>query len=429
MPSAKRKYIESQEQKTVRKIGWIDNTIDKFGSFITSFENSDSIVFAARSVDEFLFLSAKIDIDHLFLDYDLLGSTGFHHIPRLLERGGIGNIYICTAYSYVNHVNTQVTEFAESRPEVGFGILPKEMLPYADEPEKVREFLKKLDDGRFRGDLASVKSSGIKADDAAEFPDFERYSELTIEDRIQLLKVGRRKFSEFIDAEFSGGYIWVFINSANGELVWHFKDSVDIPDGDELDEYCERNKIVPLVYARGWSLDSLDGGAPSSLDCVHPSSDVKNYATLGVDIPSVTGTEVVREFLHFDSGNCYSLFSYEYFLEKGCLKIIFNPVMREQGDLELWGKDVTFKNTTILDSRGNSAVGNVKGFAAIQWHKHRIALECLRECGQGSGSRATTGKKICNRRKALIGKNLGIDIQRDFLISGSSDRVTLIRET
>ena len=78
------------------------------------------------------------------------------------------------------------------------------MLPFADRPEQIKEFLHGLDNGRFSGNLSRVKFEN-PAIERSEFPTYEEYHEYTIKQRIGILDLGFNNFKELIENEFLSG--------------------------------------------------------------------------------------------------------------------------------------------------------------------------------------------------------------------------------
>jgi len=101
--------------------------------------------------------------------------------------------------------------------------------------------------------------------------------------------------------------------------------------------------------------------------------------------------------------------------------------MRIQGDLKLYGKDIAIENATVSDSKGNSVVSNVRGFAVMLWTSHRIALQCLPPCRHGKRYPSDGGFILCNRRKGLLGRNLGLEIDRQLLLDPKTNAITFIK--
>jgi CheY-like chemotaxis protein len=388
------------ESAVERLIAWIDNNINMVAfDLAKAFTKQGSNVVASASVDAFIEDQNVGKVDHLFLDYDLGGQDGFEQIERILEKKEIDKVYVCTAFAHLEQIGEKRDQI-QKRTGKKIGLIRKENLPFVDEHDEIAEFMTELDKGDYLDDTADLSLSELREHET--IPTFEQYKRLSLTERIRVLELGRKLYASTIDSHFSDGFIWLFIDANTGSVLQSSREAENILPQMEIDVYAEQNRIVPLTFSKGWSIDALD-------NVCNPMSEMANYPVIQLD-KSATEDEF-PEFLHYDDGNSFSLFGYEYFLEKGWINVLFSPGMREQGDLTLIGKEVRFRGIELKDAFGQTKSRDFTGFAAMNWQKLRIALPCTEVCGRGMLYPPSNEKRLCTRRKALLGRNLKEELE------------------
>lgn len=403
----------------VRNLGWIDNTITRFDTFMESFSKHSTRSYAAVSPQAYMRDFEGRPLDHLLLDYDMVNDTGFDCLSDVMNSCPVKNVYICTAYSYEEHIHT-AARAKEKELGLRIGIVPKERLPYADQDDRVQDFLEALDEGRFyplEQGLSPVERNGAGQLEKLTFEEYEQY---TLQQRLAVLSVGRKVFADLIDKAFRDGVQWLAIDANTGIIVREAREVSEIPSSEWVDDYVEKKRAVLLIYAFGATLDSEGGGCGST-------ADLRGYPRITIRSAEGNGT-VKEEVVHFDTGNSFTVLAYEYFLEQGWYPPIKNPQMKSQGGYDLYGTTVEMRDVTVTDSLGGSAVGNIKGFAVIEWPSHRFALRCDSACGSGVEYPAKENVVLCRRRVALLGRNLGAELRRRFMVDVVNGKMQLRRD-
>lgn len=410
-------YPEAEQKRT---IAWVDNNRNRIPNLLAgSLARCNSLVATSADVDALMREPELPHVDHLFMDYDLGREDGFEQMERLLLEVPVGQAYICTAYAHLAKIEEKRVEYAKrlGRP---IGLIRKENIPFIDEVEDIEDFIRALDNETFVEDSATSALSFVEGYEA--LPMFEEYRKLALSERVQILLMGRKLYSSLIDGHFADGVIWLLLNGETGSIIASARRVEDIWMSDDVDRYSEENKAIALSFSKGVSVDSLDNRCD-------PRSELEYYPVVKVEL--INGADVPRdassaEFLHYDDGNSFSLMGYEYFLEKGWIGTIINPAMREQGDLVLIGKEVKLKNAEVSDAFGQTRSRPVSAFAAMNWPQYRIALRCVDICGMGCDYPPEKEHKICSRRKALLGRNLKVELDIGIATFPGTSRVKFV---
>lgn len=386
-----------------RLIAWVDNNIKRVGAYLVdAFVERGSAVATSESAEELLTSAELSRIDHLLVDYDMGGEDGFAKLERLLNEIEVDSAYICTGFAHLDELEQRRAEYSKKLGRQ-IGLIRKEHLPAVDfdeEFDEVDEFLEELDEGRYLTDTADLSLDALL--DEQTMPTYDEHRRLSLSERVRVLKLGRDLYSSVIESHFSDGFIWLLLDGSTGRVLDAAKEAKDIVASEQVDRMAEERKFVPLTYSKGWSMDTID-------NVCDPKTEMTNYPVLELHpLDKATSTIVDKssEVLHFDDGNSFSLVGYEYFLERGWITAIRNPGYREQGDLELVGKEIVFEDVEVRDSDGQTRSRNFNAFATMNWTTHRIALSCSDVCGYGTFYPPERVEKICSRRKGLLGRNL-----------------------
>ena len=410
-----------------RVLAWVDNNIKRVGAFVAeAFSTLNSTVATCETAEE-LMEQNVIDqlgkIDHLLMDYDLAGEDGFEKIEKLFCSLQIGKAYVCTGYAHLDVIEEKRKFYSEKLGKE-IGLIRKEHLPEVDASDDftdVSEFLSDLDAGNYLLDSADHNLDTLV--DNQTMPNFEEHRRMSLSERIKVLKLGRRLFRSTIDGHFADGSIWLLINGSTGSVVRYANSTADILDQEDVDRIAEDEGFVPLTYSKGWSVDTID-------NVCDPRSEMVNYPVLQLKPTNSKKSKVVErheEIIHYDDGNSFSLIGYEYFLERGWISVLKNPGLREQGDLELVGKEVTLRHIDVRDSEGMSRSREFRAFAVLDWTDKRIALECVSVCGRGVLYPPTREQKICSRRKGLLGRNLKEELNIGITTYPGTSKVRFVK--
>ncbi len=415
--------ITPAEGNSKRMVAWVDNNIKRVGAFIVeAFAALNSTVATSESAEELLTADEIGRIDHLLMDYDMGGEDGFDKLERLVGTLDVGRAYVCTGFAHLDEVEKR-REITSERLGREIGLIRKEHLPVVDVDDHLSDvslFLDELDKGMYLTDSADHNLDALV--DSQTMPNFEEHRRLSLVERIKVLQLGRKLYRSAIDSHFADGHIWVLNDGASGRVVSSAKAPFEIIPQEDVDRKAEEEKFVPLTYSKGWSVDSID-------NICDPRSEMMNYPVLQLKPTNSPDSKIVdqtEEILHYDDGNSFTLIGYEYFLERGWISAIKNPGLREQGDLELVGKEVILRHVEVRDSGGSNRAREFRAFAVLDWLGKRIALRCVDVCRRGALYPPARSERICSRRKGLLGRNLKEELNTGIATYPGTSKVRFV---
>jgi CheY-like chemotaxis protein len=407
--------IGAKDSAEQRELFWVDNTVSNFQSLQGAFK--DILGWSIRTADSIqkaLGMLRNTRGDIVLIDYSMGTANGLTMLPDIAAAGLASHVYICSGYAYSERI---FGEIKKSAGDLEVGFIPKERLPGADEPDEVIEFGKALIDGDFLPHPPStkvkLKTPRGSSENNAAFPSWDEYAKLDLRGRVALLQQADTR-TEGPKAECfrSGDFAVLFCGNWNTP-VRRYKSAAEVPDESDIIRLAHDRGFAPFLFCFGGNLDDL------SARC-SPSTRLQDYYAVELSYRQK------REAIHLDTGNPFSLFGYEWYLENGWIDPIITPQLYEAGEMKLWGKNIKFRQAICLDNRGQAVPADIAGFAVTEWTKYRVCVDCPNECRNGR-IYPVFPKRVCLYRTGLLGRSFLREVERLVTFDAERSEIAFVK--
>jgi hypothetical protein len=390
--------LTEAKMPTPNRLLWVDDQIDRYGPWIAKFGEHGTQVDASYTLEEGLRKLEENYYDVVMIDLMIGHESCMHVLPVFAQKARGANLFVCSSFFYLPDV---MKEFSRERTDnqIRIGRLDKTNLPFTDDAAATIQFLSDLGktDNPTEMPQGAVESSGHgpigsrSRNESTRFPSWDHYVELDASGKIEALKAAAERTQEIRAKAHEAGYRYlVFCGSWTEPLIK--LTTVDaIPTQDVVVEKARTLGYAPFVFSVGGSIDDF------SEDCSNKSG-LSGYPILKLTFRGSS------EEVHFDTGNPYTLLSYEWYTEKGWLPVnrIFD--MHTAGEMELIGNHFRLPDALVTDSSGVNESVSLEGFAVTGWASKRLATICSRDCATSRS--ADLAHKFCKFRTGLLGRNL-----------------------
>jgi CheY-like chemotaxis protein len=368
---------------------WVDDQIGRYGPWIKKFEEFGTSVDATDSLADGIQKLEQNQYDVVLLDWKMGHESSMHALPVISAKSKNANLYICSSFFYTDEL---VDQFRKQQTEhhVRLGSIDKTNLPFVDDDDGTAQFLLDLNATDLIDSVVPDQKISAAFDEellSTRFPTWDEYSELNARGKIEALKQAADT-TEKIRQEFEeAGYRYLFFCGSWTEPLIKLKVLQGLPSQDDIVEKARAGGYAPFVFSLGGGVD----------DCSERNG-LHGYPTLRL------GLRGSSEEVHFDSGNPYTLLSYEWYVEKGWLSDSFAFERHCAGEMVLYGRHFTLSGAIVTDASGRDVPMSLQGFAATDWADTRLATHCARDCSDWEARKITNER--CKYRTGLLGRNL-----------------------
>jgi CheY-like chemotaxis protein len=382
---------------------WVDDQIDRYMPWITKFSEYGTKVDSTDSLVEGLQKLDEKSYDVVLFDAMMGHESCIHVLPEIHAKARGANLFVCSAFFYLPDVIAQLGQQQRAK-QVRIGRLDKTNLPFPDDENGTLRFLEDLNAAENVGESFGVDKTIIevrpKPTDAKtkdEYPSWDVYNELDARGKIAAIESAAIKTKDIRRKANEAGYRYlVFCGSWTKPLIQE-KTLDELPTQDEVVEKARTLGYAPFVFSIGGSVDDVSSGCSER-------SGLRSYPVLRITFRK--GTEEV----HFDTGNPYTLLSYEWYVEKGWLPVSRIFDMYTAGEMELIGNHFRLPEIIVTDAAGEGERVTLTGFLVTGWNSKRLATPCLSDCTTPHDRKLYGG--VCRFRTGLLGRNLAQAIPR-----------------
>lgn len=371
------------------RLVWIEDHIEGFRELVTKLRDKGIELIFAQNEEDVRDIDLEENdffiIDNKIGNNSRLGSSIVSELRKRKDKRALFH----TAYLPPN-AKTNVVEFDKNR-NVFVGFVEKDIPDF----DNIAEFWDQLAT-KFINFFCLDDPTDALADEPINKDDYERLSNLTLNEFEIELKSVAKKNRSILDHAFGNGASMVIIPSDAERKTEVYYEEDEHPSSGEIVLRYKRDHLFPFVFRNDFRFDDVNCHGTTRKDRVrdYPHA-VMTFG--GQDIP-----------IHFDTGADTSIFGEAFVNEVGNAKVV-NPVpfglwlhRTEHAAREISLTSVIKNPEEVSESKGPGHSVDVPGLMVSSWAKSDLQIHCSKTC-----TKSTSGNEICiYRARGLLGRDL-----------------------
>ena len=367
---------------------WLDDRVEELDFLIETFRACGFFVIPCRSHEEALCHFGAESCDAVIADMRIVDPKGMRFgtdtlkdIRRLREVP----VVILSSFLYVERYESILRSLE-------FPCLELEKVPGLNTADEVvRCLVKPIEDWI---NNAKVSKHNIQPASLDPFEvSFEEYLRLGLNDRVALTRRVKKLCEGAIKKSREDGYCWLLYCGSKESPRVKIKDPEEVYDEERILQVASDLGAAPYPIFQPIRCEEIGW----SSGCGNHSG-LMGYPTLTVEIKDTR-----REF-HFDTGNEFTLMSYEFLSDLGIVK----PPASAPAPLDVNGTEVLIVRKSfgaMLISQDEQTTKRIilHVNAVLDWETALHARKCVADCQH---TEMTTIGQVCPYRQGLIGRNI-----------------------
>lgn len=395
----------------MKSLLWVDDNIEQFQPFVTKFQEHGLYVGTASSSPNGFIELRKQQYDIVFWDFMMGHEPCVHILDSIVEMAGSAQVFIVSSFLYLNEVMEQLTRKI-SKSSLRIATIDKTTLPFTDDDQAIQDFLSDLMSGQYFASPSKAEDVDRRVQEAMRSSEvllWNSYLELDLSGKMAALDKVAEITKDIRQQLEQEGYVYMLFCGNYSEPLQKCKSLDEIPSEKQIVDIARSLDSAPFEFSVSGMVDDL------SANCCERSG-LKGYPILKI------GYKRESEEIHFDTGNPFTLISFEWYTEKGWIDPSVLIQHHKAGDMAFKGRHIEWHNVIVTDSNGVTACCTFKGFAACDWNAYRIAIECGPDCK--NDYRSSSKSKLCKYRTGLLGRNFATNLQKKLTIDCMTGNIT-----
>jgi len=404
--------------KAPKKILWVDDDIDKLGSYVDALKNYGFNVVTADSTHMALDLAQAERFDVILVDIRMPHPDGIELLRRIHPLQPDAALAALSSYLYLPN-------YRASLRNLGFDveIIDKD-LPSTDDKAFVQRFIEPISTLSERGVTNSIRAlprekKTVQGPDpfAVEYHDFMR---LPILEKDRLVDAAEEMAKDTIEKAFRGGKIWILLCGDSETIRAAALDSSEIMSEEQMLRFAMELNRAPFHFFKEMKTEEMwtSCGAEISL---------KDYPTVTLRVADRLVDGKNHEFtVHFDTGSPETFFSYEELLQVNAIPPArqFGKIVREGYGRERCNK---LELSTIIKCQesGATRIVRLQGRVVREWIRSSFKKICRQHCAPYLRN---ADQDLCPERKGIVGRNILTDNNLKLILDGAKKKTRLLKE-
>lgn len=405
-----------------KSILWVDDDIDKLGTYVEALKGHGFNVTTAISSEEALKIcSNQRNFDIILVDIRMPNPNGIELLRRIYPEYKNALFGVLSSFLYLPKYRAQIKSL-----DFKVEIIDKD-LPGIEDADFYDRFIKPIKDITTNGitntidSNVQIKSSDEKDPFAIEFHDFMRRQIL---EKDLLTDLAQKIASQTINNVFREGNIWVLLCGSKDIIRASAKDYSQILPEKAILDYALTLGRAPFQFFRPSVHEDMWSGCKDEFS-------YKNYPTVTLEINDLSLNKPTKKIVaHFDTGSPVTVFSYE---ELRAINAI-PPATFFANDYAVAGgrpgsvRSVLIKMKAQLKCQetGSTRKIDILGRAIRNWEDSVFQIKCnwdnchLRQ----EGNEELLG---CPERVALIGRDLLTHNNLKLVLNGHTKQTAIYK--
>lgn len=387
---------------------WIDDQIERYRPWVQAFTDSGVAVETETNLSDGIERLHANRFEVVMIDAMLGHESCVPALESITKYLNGARLFVCSGFFYLNDV-LQETRSLKDRADTPIGTIDKTLLPFVDDPKGISEFLTEIMSDESPDVVAEVDDDEPTSPlDKESLPTWEEYLDYPVNIRLRLSDRVASLTKELRKELFAKGAKYVLFCGRLDKPEIIRNSLNDALDEREVIDIARTLNSAPFPFSWSGEIDDL------SKDCCE-FSGLKGYPVLKVSSGGKS------ESMHFDTGNSYSLLSYEWFLEHGWFDPSLFIQIHGAGDLEFKGRRLKLDKVIHTDGAGATKSGTLNAFAAMNWDTYRLATRCGSQCK--NPNKLGGASELCAFRRGLLGRNLPLDLDVNLRIDFTTGEI------
>lgn len=392
-----------------KRLLWIDDRVSIHRSLIARIRDYGVHVATTETVDDGLAELGQSRFDRVLLDAMIGHESALPEIPRILQSAQGAQLSVCSGFMYRDFLQKQ-RDAAESEMGVQINTIDKEVLPEANEPESVEEFLGIL----FKGASSPGETISLDAEPTSLSLSYNDYARLGLEDKMKWLDDVEPLVAAVADRYFADGYAYVLFCGSDQPVLECAVPS-EIPSEEEVIRLARNAGYAPFAIHNIGTVDDVPAACCDR-------SGLRSYPTL-----KLSAVEAEEAVVHFDNGTSQSLMSYEWYGEKGWIPYARVPDLLRVGEMVVKGVRYKIESCDFTDADEVSIRASFYAYYIMQWDECRLAIPCGPACAN-TWRLEPMSQNICRFRTGLLGRTLPRDeLKVNFVVDFVSGNIRFVK--
>jgi CheY-like chemotaxis protein len=393
------------EKEQARKVLWIDDDIQKLGSYVAALRKRGYDVATAANAKESHLVLADHCPQVVLADIQMPDASGIEIIRQMHEDHPDLVYAVLSSFLYLQ-------KYRDELGALGFPVqLIDKELPNVQDESFEQRFVSPIAALFDQGITYTIENAG-QARQKMEGTDpfaisYADFMALPIVEKDKLADKAEQLAKDVIQNAFKRGKTWVLLCGNRREIADSSDDPQKIPTEEKILRYAQRKNRAPYQFCQSFINETY------WTECATDFS-LKDYPTVSLQFD---GHDMES---HFDTGCPHSLFSYEELVAMGVIAGATHFIKERRAGVADAYRCVVVRNlTAILKSQksGQTLKVSLNGRAVREWTSTTYARFCDDKCKRHP-DRLKGG--LCPLRRALIGRNLLTDNRLSLTLDGAA---------